>query len=225
VSPQSPAIKLDLNDCSKDLPDMTMYVRRRGLRCGAVDHDWLLKYEAFERTIDGQLVFLFDDKIFDLPPGRYEGQVRYGCRPCGSVELDMSENCSFKPAGVTAVDEYKPLRLARPEGIDDMYDAILDFKVTLCGILEEGETVLPQLKQPADVAVLCAAFETMCKAPELKLYDTTKHEIIKLVGCENGRLVVERGQADTLARRFPTGSCLEFAWTSTNVKNATEGCP
>jgi hypothetical protein len=76
-----------------DLKLVSMVVTRPGAQ------DWLL-YPAFERDEAGAVVFLLDDHIFSLPPGRWYGQIEYdgccwriqlelpGCAPVESVTLD-----------------------------------------------------------------------------------------------------------------------------------------
>lgn len=47
-----------------------------------------LTYPAFEVDDDGNVVFYFDSKLWNLPPGRYRGQVMLGIH-CSRTTFDI----------------------------------------------------------------------------------------------------------------------------------------
>lgn len=198
-----------------NLPDLWLWIRRRG------GDDWRVKYPAWDRDEFGGIEFLFDDLFFDLCYGRYEGELRYGGCPCGSIEIDYRKPCvslrkppQALPADRTAYPTEKPV------GAYPMYDALSAFSTTLCGVLEKGVRDLPLSLD--DREYLCGVI--LCCPVQLVLSDGVYSEVVEFSGCTSDRVEVARGMASTVQRRFAPGTKLYFAWTEQNTKSATVGC-
>jgi hypothetical protein len=216
VTRESPALDLKVNEClaadSDDMPDL--YIRRRG------QDNWLLRYPAFEMNDDGAFRFIFDSKYYTLPTGRYEAQVRVGCKICGSVEIDLTDKCRLSKTAGSMLEPFQPLiHSMEPPGVTDIFTDVSQFKAVTCAIVEPSDTTLPL--KPADALKLCQA--VLCRPVQLVLYDSTKQEVVEFAGCVDGVPVVTRG-VDGACRRFPSGAVIQFSWTEGNVVAACEGC-
>ena len=106
-------------------------------------------------------------------------------------------------------------------GVLPVYDDLLGFSGTLCSILEASATSL--LLCAPEQAALCAVL--LCRPVQLQISDGVNTEYVEFSGCVAGVINVVRGQNNTIVRRFPVGSTVQFVWTTQNVQNAIAGCP
>lgn len=192
--------------------------RRRGR-----NQSWLLEYPAWDIDDQRNVCFRWDDKIRQLPVGRYEMEVSENNVRCGVLELAVTARCAVQIATPKIV-EYTDtvLQTTRPPGASTMYDAFVGYSRTLCAVLEPGDTRLPLL--PADTAALCVLGAALCKPVELVLTDGVNTEIVLFSGCTGGVPLVSRGRSGTISHRFPKGTTLAFSWTVFNTTTAIAGC-
>lgn len=114
-----------------------------------------------------------------------------------------------------------------------MFKSLNLFKTTLTSILEADGTTLPI--NASFATTLCEAISSGECIPctedpmegqgevdftRLTIYHNGYNEIVKVVGCDGGVPIIERGQEGTAPRRFPVGACIQFIWTSANVQCA-----
>lgn len=215
------AITLDPKQCGVAVVStdtVTIRLRRRGGRDCAT---WLLQYEHFDNDDRGNMRFIVDSKLFALPEGRYEAQVRQGETECGSFELVLDKTCALDVQSVaTATGEDVKIINGDIDNVTDVFNAINTLDVQLCAVLEPTATVLPLSTTDRDA--LCAI--TLCRQVQLMLTDGVKSEVVGFSGCTNGVVEVVRGMEGTSVSRFPAGTSLSFTWTSANVTAAVEGC-
>lgn len=220
LTPESRSIVLGIEMChGGELADpLTLRLRRRGQRD---DDGWLLEYPAFDTDMQGRARFILDSQIHALAAGRYEAQVRRGCYVCGSMELDIDKTCAVDLDTAVAV-EGETVKVVNGEipNVTDIFQTVNTLSLQLCAILEATDARLPLAQTDKDQ--MCAL--VLCRGVELMLTDGVKSEIVLFQGCQDGEVVVTRGQAGTSAARFPVGTDLCFTWTTSNVAAAAEGC-
>ncbi|PZO72265.1 MAG: hypothetical protein DI640_12890 [Sphingomonas taxi] len=175
----------------------------------------LLVYPAFRVDERGRLAVRWDQKLHELPAGRYEARIVVDGLVCGSFELNKDYCCPITPAKMTSIDIRDVREVGpKPEGITDMFDAIADWSsVTTCQ-LEAGDTIV----SVEDAGNLCTS--VLCRQPELVINDGITREIVTFLGCSEGKLMIERTGTTTIQQ----GAIIRFEWTVENVRNAMEGC-
>lgn len=201
------------DDAEVDLSKLWLWVRRRG------QSEWALRYPAWETDDYGGILFLFDDQLQRLPPGRYEGELRYRGCACETIELDLRRKC---PPRVTRVETVREACMTFPsfQGGFPVFESVQGFTAELCGVLEKGVRSLPLCG--ADKTRLCAA--TLCKPVQLVLCDGVRTEIIEFSGCTDDQILVDRGMGGTTQRRFPPGTKVSFEWTEANIAGVMAPC-
>lgn len=208
-----PAASCGCGSAPPNIAHIEAWIRRRG-QC-----NWLLKYPAWDLSCDRWVEFRWDDKLFALPPGRYEAELRNNGFPCAMVELIIGPDCAVSARRHRPIhDNTSAYPLDKPAGANAVYDTIAGFKATLCAVLERGATTLP-LCGP-DLAALCSA--SLCKPVQLVISDGVNTEVITFSGCEMGNPVLTRGGVQY---KFPIGADVYFAWTAANVAGAMTPCP
>lgn len=195
--------------CIPVIDDLPAYGRVHG------NEDVLLTYPVFRITPNEGLCVRWDRHLHELPVGRYAAYVYAENVLCGVFEMDKRYCCdvdlrSPKSKEITRLPELMP----KPEGVTDMFDAAINWSSTTTCTMNPGDTLIGV----ADLGPFCT--ETFCKPPEVVIRDGVSQETLKVMGCQEGQLLVER----TGTAKFQGGATIRFEWTANNVKCAAEGC-
>lgn len=225
LTPETRALRIPRAQCAYGVYAPVAYIRRRG------DEVFLLRYPVFDVEQDGAYLFMFDDLLFALPPGRYAVEVWQGDKPnkddcstgsvCAEFELSLSGPCTLDVNLIEAVVSKRPIiRKGNMDVPNPIFDPIKDFSAELCDVLEASSTTLPL--KTADRNAMCAM--VLCRSVEMKICDGVRFETVRFLGCDAGVPQFTRGIDGDGAFRFPKGAVLTFDWTENNITAAVEGC-
>ena len=214
---ESTGFTLEPATCSQigNPDELEIFVRRRGTEC------YTLKYTVFDRIPSGGYEIRLDRAFLELPTGRYEFSFARDCAFCGSIEVELCDDCKIGQPKVNQL-EGKPAKLFKeePEGVSDIFNDIYECEFNLCTVMEADDTTVPLSK--TDLDKLCAI--VLCRPVQLVIHDGTKSETVEFAGCLDGKAVVTRCVNGGTPIKFPAGATMEFSWTPANVVAAVEGC-